>query len=52
MINIAFDYLIKGPLYSKIYTDQWEDLADGGPTCSKELTITYRATVAVIMVYI
>lgn len=50
MLDILFDKFIKGPLYSKIYTETWEDIADGGPTCYKELSVSYRATVAVIMV--
>ena len=50
MLDTLFNTFIKGPLYSGIYTDTWEDIADGGPTCFKELSVKYRVTVAVIMV--
>lgn len=50
MFNVAFDYVIKGPLYSKIYTEVWEDIADGGPTCFKELSVSFRVLVAIVMV--
>jgi len=50
MLDSLFNTLIKRPLYSGIYTETWENLADGGITCFKELSVQYRAGVAVIMV--
>lgn len=49
MLDTLFNTFIKGPLYSGIYTETWEDIADGGPTCFKELSVGYRVTVALGM---
>jgi hypothetical protein len=41
---------VKRVMYEGIYTDTWEDIGDGGPTCYKELTVEFRVIIALIMV--
>jgi len=42
--------VVKGALYSGIYSDTYEDIGDGGPTCYKEMTVEFRVIIAIIMV--
>jgi hypothetical protein len=42
---------VKRVMYEGIYTDTWEDIGDGGPTCYKELTVQFRVIIALIMVF-
>jgi hypothetical protein len=49
MLDTIFYYLVKRPLYSGIYTDTWEDIGDGGPTCFKELTVQFRVVISIVM---
>jgi hypothetical protein len=49
MLEAIFDTLIRKPFYSKIYTETWENIADGGPTCYKELTVQFRTIITIIM---
>jgi hypothetical protein len=37
---------------SGVYTETWEDIADGGPTCYNELSMEYRAATCIINVFI
>jgi len=41
---------IKRVFYSGVYTDTWEDIGDGGPTCFNEMTVEFRVIIAIIMV--
>jgi len=50
MLDLLFNSLIKRPLFSGIYTETWENLADGGITCFQELSIQFRTVIAIIMV--
>jgi hypothetical protein len=52
MLSALYDKLIRQPFYSRVYTDTWEDIGDGGPTCYKELTIQFRVTIAVCLAII
>jgi len=42
--------VFKGALYSGIYSETKEDIADGGPTCYNEMTVDFRVIIALIMV--
>jgi len=41
--------VVKGALYSGIYSDTVDDIEDGGPTCYKEMTVDFRVIIALIM---
>jgi len=41
--------VVKGALYSGVYSETWDTLGDGGPTCYNELSVDFRIIVALIM---
>jgi hypothetical protein len=48
--GISSHNLIKQIFYSRVYTDTYENIGDGGPACYKELTVEFRIIIAIIMV--